>query len=191
MTTPRILSLHGFRSSSASWKTRALREVLRQRGQEDVLLTPDLPWEPAAAQQVCETLLETLRETPVTLLGSSLGGFYATYLAERYAKKAVLVNPAVLSCLPMTAWLGTHRHLHRDESFTLTPAHVEQFYAWEVSHLHPERYLLLLEKGDQVLDYRDALRHYAGCEQIVLEGGEHGFCQFVRFIPRILEFAGL
>jgi predicted esterase YcpF (UPF0227 family) len=186
-----IFYLHGFRSSSQSWKARELSLAMRARGQEERLWIPDLPWEPAAAIQLVETRLSAVEKETVTLVGSSLGGHYATWLAERHRLKVALVNPAVIRHLSMASWLGVHRHLYRDESFEFTEAHGEALRRLEAPCITPERYLLLLEKGDKVLDYRHALARYAGCRQIVLEGGEHGFSQFPRFIEQILEFAGL
>jgi predicted esterase YcpF (UPF0227 family) len=190
MANALILYLHGFRSSSQSWKARELHRAMRARGQEDCLMTPDLPWAPDAAITLCETLLSAAAKR-VTLVGSSLGGYYATWLAERYDLQAALINPAVIGGLPLSSWLGVHQHLYRDECFELTEAHIQSLRALEAPRIHPERYLLLLEKGDQVLDYRRALDYYAGCQQVVLEGGEHSFSQFPHFIDQILEFAGL
>lgn len=185
-----ILYLHGFRSSPRSWKVRELQAAMEARGQGAQLLAPALPWEPAAAIAMLETLLRDCR-APVTLAGSSLGGYYATWLAERFDLRAVLINPAVLSRIDLNLFLGPQTSLHDDSSFVFTAAHGAQLRALDVPHPDPARYLLLLEEGDQVLDYRDARDRYAGCKQVILPGGDHSFTQFPRFIPQILEFAGL
>jgi len=187
-----ILYLHGFRSSSQSWKPRELAAALRARGLQDHLICPDLPWEPAAAIALCERLI--LRASAsVTLIGSSLGGYYATFLAERHHLNAVLMNPAVAEgSITPEHWLGRHTHLYRPgETFEFTLLHIEQLAALMTPKISPERYLLLLETGDEVLDYRNAVARYAGCAQIILSGGNHSFSRFSEYIPKILEFAGL
>jgi predicted esterase YcpF (UPF0227 family) len=183
-----ILYLHGFRSSSRSWKAEALKAALAARGEAQRFFAPDLPWEPQAAIQLCEAHLTRHPET--TLVGSSLGGFYATWLAERHQTRAVLVNPAVLAAMDPESWLGEHRRLHENDTFTLTQAHIEQLRRLEIRKPTPERYLLLLETGDEVLDYRAALAHYAGSKCVLQEGGNHGFVHFPEYIDRILAFAG-
>jgi len=185
-----VIYLHGFRSSPQSWKVRELQAAMAARGREDQLLAPALPWEPAAAIEMLESLLGKLSR-PVTLAGSSLGGYYATWLAERHDLKAVLINPAVVDELDLSLFVGPQTSLYDDQVFHFTPVHGEQLLALKVPRPDPSRYLLLLEEGDQVLDHRQALHRYAGCKQVVLPGGDHSFTQFPRYIPQILEFAGL
>lgn len=185
-----ILYLHGFRSSPASWKARVLHAALAARGEADRLLAPALPWAPAAAIDQLEALLASI-SGPITLVGASLGGWYATWLAERHDLKAVLINPAIVSALDLNLFIGRHTHLHDGSSFDFTRRHADQLLALHIPRPDPRRYLLLLETGDAVLDYRQAARHYAGCKQVILPGGEHGFCHFPEYIGQILEFAGL
>ena len=186
-----ILYLHGFCSSSQSWKARALAAALKTRGLQDRLICPDLPWEPAAAIALCERRIAQA-SVPITLVGSSLGGYYATFLAERHNLNAVLLNPAVVERIPPERWLGTHVRLHcPEETFELTSVHLDQLGALKTPKISPERYLLLVETGDEVLDYRDAVARYAGCAQVILSGGNHSFSRFQEQIPKILGFAGL
>lgn len=185
-----ILYLHGFRSSPESWKIQELRKVMQARGLEDRLLAPALPVVPKEAMALLESMLQEASE-PVTLVGSSLGGFYATWLAEKYDLRAVLINPAVAAHGVLKHLLGVQTNLHTGESFEFTQVHVEQLAVLDLSSPTPARYLLLVEKGDEVLDYGQAIERYAGCEQVVLEGGNHSFTRFPDLIPNILEFAGL
>jgi predicted esterase YcpF (UPF0227 family) len=127
---------------------------------------------------------------PPTLVGSSLGGHYATYLAEKYALSAILVNPAVVSRLDLARFVGEHANFHSGERFVFTPAHVAELRVQQVQP-SPARYWLLAETGDTVLDARQAVDFYAGCRQDVLPGGDHSFTRFPDFIPQILEYAGL
>ena len=121
--------------------------------------------------------------------GSSLGGHYATYLAEKHGLRAALINPAVIDRLDAGRFIGEHANFHSGERFRFTVGHAEQLAQQFVARPTPARYLLLVESGDEVLDYRHAVDHYAGCRQIVLPGGDHSFTRFPEFIPQLLEFA--
>ena len=127
----------------------------------------------------------------VTLVGSSLGGFYATYFAERDALRAVLINPAVTPHIGLEAYLGVQQNLYTGERYELTRADLEGWRALAVQHVDPERYLLLLETGDEVLDWRDAARKYEGARTVIRDGGDHTMQSFPEHIDRILGFAGL
>lgn len=127
---------------------------------------------------------------PLTLVGSSLGGHYANHLAEKYGLNAVLINPAVVDRLDLALFLGEHRNFHSDEAFVFSESHAAQLKA-QVSRPTPARYWLMLEEGDEVLDWHQARDFYAGCRQTVLPGGDHGFTQFPDFVSQIIEYAGL
>lgn len=185
-----ILYLHGFRSSPSSFKARALAEHLTQKGLGDRMVCPALSHVPAEAMAQAEDLLAQFSAIG-TVIGSSLGGFYATALAERHGLNAALINPAVVAPLDLAPYLGTQSNLYTGESFEFTSQHIDQLRALEYPSIHPERYLLLVEKGDEVLDWRLAVDRYAGARQIVLPGGDHSFTRFAEFIPTLLAFAGL
>lgn len=185
-----ILYLHGFRSSPASWKVRLLSEHMAANGLDERFACPALSHIPSVAIAQAEALIGAA-DGPLTLVGSSLGGYYATWLAEKHDLRAVLINPAVLAPLSLTEHLGTQTNLHTGETFEFTTAHIEELRCMEPEKITPARYLLLVEKGDEVLDYREAVAHYAGCRQIVLDGGDHSFTRFPEFLPQILEFCGL
>lgn len=185
-----LLYLHGFCSSPASWKAKLLAEHMAQRGLAGELACPALPPVPDEAIALAEAIIGRA-PGPVTLAGSSLGGHYATYLAEKHDLRAVLINPAVIDRLAPDRFLGEHANFHTGETFIFTATHAEQLLAQVVARPDPERYLLLLETGDEVLDWRHAAERYAGCRQAVLQGGDHSFTKFPEYIPQILEFAGL
>jgi len=184
-----IIYLHGFCSSPASWKSRLFAELMAERGQQAQFVCPQLSPVPDLAVAAVSQLIESA-SGPVTLIGSSLGGHYANHLAEKHGLNAVLINPAVVDRLDVDKFLGEHSNFHSGERFTFTEEHAAQLRA-QVSQPTPERYWLLLETGDEVLDYRQAQGFYAGCRQTVLQGGDHGFGSFPGFMPQILEFAGL
>ncbi|MEI7611678.1 MAG: YqiA/YcfP family alpha/beta fold hydrolase [Betaproteobacteria bacterium] len=185
-----ILYLHGFCSSPASWKVRLLSESLAARGQSDCLICPFLSHVPSDAMAQAEAVIHSQNRS-LTLVGSSLGGFYATALAEKHDLRAVLINPAVIAPISLSRYLGTQTNLHTGEAFEFSAEHIDQLRTLEVSQINPERYLLLLETGDEVLDYRLAVKRYAGCQQHVLEGGDHSFTRFPELLPQLLEYCGL
>lgn len=186
-----LIYLHGFNSSPGSHKAQVLKRHMQERDLGDRYRCPALPHEPAQAIAVVEAELEQHPRASVTLVGSSLGGFYATYLAERHDLRAVLLNPAIYPHEDLRAYLGTQRNLHTLRQYELTEAHLRQWEKYYLPSIHPPRYLLLVETGDEVLDYRDAVKKYAGARQVVIEGGDHSLTRFPEHIPLILEFARL
>lgn len=185
-----ILYLHGFCSSPASWKVGVLRDALDARGQGYRLLCPTLSPVPDEAIAQAEAIIDS-RVGPLTLVGSSLGGYYATWLAEKHLLRAVLINPAVVAPISLEKYLGPQTNLYTGESFEFTEQHLAQLRAMEAPQITPGRYFLLAEKGDEVLDYRDAVRRYAGCRQEIFEGGDHSFTRFPEILPQLFEFCGL
>lgn len=158
------------------------------RGAE--FLAPDLPHRPAQAMALVEAMLAQMPSQP-TLVGSSLGGYYATYLAERHGLQAVLINPAVTPYRLLAPLLGPQRNFYTGETYELTARHLTELQALEVEALHPERYFLLVQTGDEVLDYREAVARYTGARQCVIAGGNHGFQEFEKYLDAILAFAGM
>ncbi|HEX2197479.1 MAG TPA: YqiA/YcfP family alpha/beta fold hydrolase [Burkholderiales bacterium] len=179
-----IVYLHGFNSSPQSQKARVLGEYMAQHGLAHRYACPALP--PLATQAIRE--IEKLCRPGVCFVGSSLGGFYATYLAEQHGVRAVLINPAIEPHVGLRAYLGPQKNLHTGESYELTEAHLREWEKLHAPRITPSRYLLLVETGDEVLDYRQAVVRYAGAEQIVVPGGDHSLQSFPRHLPRILEF---
>ena len=199
MTATRTLVyLHGFRSSSRSVKAQlfvraveALPETARP-----LLYVPDLPFDPAAAvESVAAWIVRTLAGRDpgheLTLIGSSLGGFYATHLAERFGARAAVINPTIRPWDDLRPHAGTQTNLHSGETFEVTDAHFDALRSLRVPRItRPERYLLLMRSGDEVLPWRDAIGFYAGAWQFVLGGGDHGWTDFAGEIPAVLRFAG-
>lgn len=183
-----IIYLHGFNSAPQSHKAQVLKRYMEARGLGASFVCPALPHRPRAAIATVEAALA--RHPAATLVGSSLGGFYATWLAERHELRAVLINPAVEPQVGLETYLGPQRNLYTGAQYELTGSHLDEWRALAVASIHPERYLLLVETGDEVLDYRAAVRRYAGARQIVVEGGDHTLRSFPEHLPLILEFAG-
>jgi predicted esterase YcpF (UPF0227 family) len=186
-----IVYLHGFNSSPASHKAQVLKQFLEGRGLGRLYACPALPDTPAEAIRAIETRIEGLPARDLTLVGSSLGGYYATYLAEKRDCRAVLINPAVTPHVGLEAFLGTQKNLHTGEPYELTRAHLEGWRRLLVERVDPERYLLLLETGDELLDWRVAARKYEGARMVVRDGGDHTLQSFAEHLERILAFAGV
>ena len=183
-----IVYLHGFNSSPQSHKAQVLGRYLEERGLGARYACPALP--PLARDAIHE--IEKLPLGPLTcFVGSSLGGFYATYLAEKHAAKAVLVNPAIEPHIGLRAYLGPQANLHSGAPYELTERHLQDWASLVVPEIHPERYFLLVETGDELLDYRKAVARYAGARQEVVQGGDHSLQSFPQHLPAIVRFAGL
>ncbi|MCB1906167.1 MAG: alpha/beta fold hydrolase [Rhodocyclaceae bacterium] len=186
-----ILYLHGFRSAPASHKATRLREHMQARGLGEHYWCGQLSPVPAEAIALLDDTLDRVGGSP-TLVGSSLGGYYATWLAERRGLRAVLVNPGVLSYMSLEPWIGVLDNFFTGETFEFTREHIEQLRAIEVASIsRPERYWLMVETGDEVLDYRHAVARYAGARQTVLDGGDHSFTRWDDYLDEVLRFAGL
>ncbi len=183
-----ILYLHGFNSAPASHKARTLEGYLRARGLEREFSCPALPHRPAEAVRLIES---RLGHADLTLVGSSLGGYYATWFAEKRGLRAVLINPAIRPHVGLAAYLGTQKNLYTGEEYELTRADLEALASLSVERIDPERYLVLLETGDEVLDWREAASKYEGARMVVRDGGDHTLASFAEHIPRILAFAGI
>jgi predicted esterase YcpF (UPF0227 family) len=186
-----IVYLHGFNSSPQSGKARYLKRYLDERGRGTQFVCPQLPHRPDLALAVVEAEMAQQSKEKITLVGSSLGGFYATWLAEKHKVRAVLINPAVDPHTSLRAYLGPQQAFHGGEGYELTEEHLRQWQELVVMKVHPERYLLLVETGDEVLDYRAAVRKYRGAKQVVVQGGDHSLASFPEQIPLILEFAAM
>ena len=136
--------------------------------------------------------IDSHKPTSLTLVGSSLGGFYATWLAERYDANAIMINPSVQPFTDLERYLGSQHNLYTGEEYELTREHFAELAALRIGRItRPERYLLLTQTGDEVLDWREAVAYYGGAWQFVQGGGDHAFQDFESQIPAILRFAGV
>ena len=185
-----ILYLHGFRSSPNSFKARLLAARLAELGRADEWRCPMLPVSPLDAVALAEETVAGAGD--VTLIGSSLGGYFATYLAEKHGWRAVLLNPAVLPQRDLSSYLGELPLWHGGGSIVVTPRHLEELGMLEVASVtRPERYYLIAATGDEVLDYRDMLAHYPGVRTKLIEGGDHAISDFADHVDDVLAFCGI
>ncbi len=184
-----ILYLHGFRSSPRSYKARVVGEKMAALGRASELICPQLPASPKEAMALALTLVEPYDGGELAIIGSSLGGYYATWLAERIGCRAALLNPAVYPLTDLDKHVGVTTEYHSDKVFEFKRAYIEELGALAVPAItRPERYFLLAATGDEVLDYRDMTMHYAGARQHVIEGSDHAIAEFGQYVDEVLAF---
>jgi predicted esterase YcpF (UPF0227 family) len=186
-----IIYLHGFNSSPQSHKAQVLARFMAERDLGERCACPALGPLAADAIAAVEALMARHAGARFCFLGSSLGGYYATYLAEKHGAQAVLVNPAIDPHFGLRVYLGEQKNLHTGAPYPLTEKHLREWRSLWVPRITPSRYLLIVETGDEVLDYRRAVARYHGAAQVVIEGGDHSLQSFPQHLPRILAFAGL
>ena len=182
--------LHGFISSPRSRKAVMLGDYMRPQMADIRYVVPELHHRPARAfEQVLEECARH-RAGDLTLVGSSLGGFYATVAAERIGCRAAMLNPAVHPHRHFERYLGPQRNLYTGEEFVLTREHVDELEALDVQAItRPERYWVFLETGDEVLDYREAVAFYEGALHTIVQGGDHALSSFPEHIPDLVDWA--
>ena len=185
-----IVYIHGFNSSPASHKSNQLRDCLAALGRGAEFVCPALPHWPKQAMALLEREVARVPEEEVTLVGSSLGGYYATALTEKTGVRSVLVNPAITPQEGLRAYLGPQKNLYSGEEYVLTEEHLAQLAEMHVPKpAQLDRYLLLHTTGDELLDWRVAVDHYRGCRQVIVQGSDHGFKEFGDYLDIVLEFA--
>jgi predicted esterase YcpF (UPF0227 family) len=184
-----ILYLHGFRSSPQSFKAQLMTQRLAGRV---AYACPQLPASPAEAIALARALVQDADPATLTIIGSSLGGYYATWLAETLGCRAVVLNPAVHPARELEKYVGTTTAWH-----TVTPFEFKQRYVDELQQLavaritRPERYFLIAATGDEVLDWREMVAHYAAARQRIIDGSDHGLSDFAAYMDEVLAFCGV
>ena len=185
-----ILYLHGFRSSPQSYKARLMQQEMARRGRSAEWHCPALSPSPAQAMLQAEAILQTAaNRAAISIIGSSLGGYYATWLAEKYGCRAVLLNPAVKPPRDLESYVGVTTYYHSNERFEFKPEYVDELRALAVSQITgPARYFLLAATGDEVLDWREMVAHYPGARQHIIQGSDHGIAEFADYLPEVMAF---
>lgn len=186
--------LHGFRSSPRSFKAQRMQAVVSQLNAGGAQLTywcPQLPPSPRAAIELVEQELRTWPADQRAVIGSSLGGFYATVLAERLGCPAIVINPAVEPARDLARYIGEQTSYHDpDDRFFFRPEFVDELQALAVMPTRPERYFALIATGDEVLDWREMQARYAACPMRVVQGSDHSLHDFEAYLPEVLGRLG-
>lgn len=187
--TPSILYIHGLNSSPTSTKASQLLKVAEHCGIARQLRVPALHHHPRQAMAQLQAAVAELGRP--LLVGSSLGGFYATYLAEQHGLDALLINPAVRPHRLFGGKEELQTNYYTGETWLLTHDHVAALAELEMPEPRDaKRYRVWLQTADETLDYRQAEAFYAGCTLDIQEGGDHSYQGFARRIPEILTLAG-
>jgi predicted esterase YcpF (UPF0227 family) len=192
MTPTHLLYLHGFRSSPQSVKSRHMAQWVRRHAPKLTWWCPQLPPSPQAALHL---LMQGVAHWPVdrmAIVGSSLGGFYATVMAEQLGCKAALINPAVDPARDLAHHIGETQAWHSEERFFFEPAFVDELRDMTPTRLaRPAQYFAIIATGDEVLDWREMSERYRGSHLRIVEGSNHALTDFDQHLPHLLHFLQL
>lgn len=185
-----LIYVHGFLSAPGSHKATLTRQWLQQHHPDVIYHCPHLSPYPLETEAQLNALMNELSGESVGVIGSSLGGFWCTWLAEHFGVKAVLINPSVRPFQLIDSVAGETLHnYYTDDSYIMQAEHGDQLRErYQTQLAKPERYWVLVQTGDETLDYRHATERYADCRLTVEEGGDHGFQDYDRHLPDILNF---
>lgn len=187
-----ILYLHGFRSSPHSFKARLIGERLQMLGRSADYQCPQLPASPKEAVALALQIANQSAPHELTLIGSSLGGYYATWLAEQLGCRAVLLNPAIKPPRDLEKYVGVTTAFHSGQPFEFKREYIDELNGFAVTRITaPHRYFLVAATGDEVLDWREMVAHYPGARQCVIEGSDHGISDFSEHLDTVLGFCGI
>ncbi len=189
MSNPKkILIIHGFNSSPQSMKAVLTKTFIGKNYPAIEVICPQLISNPAAAiAQLCQ-IIDAEPNTEWYLIGSSLGGFYATYLAEKYNILAVLINPAVTPYTLLQEYIGEQVNPHSGEIYQVTKQHMQQLISIDAKISQQKMFFVMVQTGDEVLDYQQAVEKYQHCRLTVQQGGDHSFINFANMLPEIVDF---
>lgn len=186
---PVLVYLHGFNSSPRSQKVSELRDLLPAMAPDIELVVPELGFDPEQALQRAVAAIESAGDRPVGLIGSSMGGFYASVLSARFGLKAALINPAAWPYRLLQSHLGPQHNPYTGEHYELTSDHMATLKAMEPGDAVTSANLfILVQTADETLDYREALAKHPGARTWIQPGGDHRFQDFERVVPAILTF---
>ena len=192
MSTTLLVYLHGFRSSPRSSKavmTGQGIKVVSSLENPIEWYCPQLLASPKESMAMVEDRIKRSGVDRIVVVGSSLGGFYANYLAEKYGCKAVVLNPAVRAARELAPHVGMMTAYDSDEPFDFRPEYIDELTSLQVEKIsNPSRYFLIAAKGDELLDWQEMVSFYPGAKHLVLEGGDHGIADYADHLPQVLKF---
>jgi len=195
MASTLLVYLHGFRSSPRSSKAVKTSEAIRALSTPDHSIEwycPQLMASPKASMIMVTKHIDQSKADRIVVIGSSLGGFYANYLGEKYACKAVALNPAVRAARELAPHVGMMTAYDSEEPFDFRPEYINELKALQIERISdPSRYFLIAAKGDELLDWKEMSEFYQGAKQLILEGSDHGIADYSDHLPRVMEFISL
>jgi len=193
MPTTHLLYLHGFLSSPASTKARMTAQAVATRHPDVTWLCPMLAASPQQAMREVLQQIDCWPRERMAVVGSSLGGFYATWLAEQLGCPAALLNPAVRPARDLSPHVGQQRLWHApDVFFVLEPHYIDELRALELPAItRPERYFAVIAQGDEVPDWREMQQHYAAARIKLLAGSDHALSDYDQHLDELLGFLQL
>ena len=188
-----VVYLHGFRSSPRSSKAQMTGEAIahrKKRGAAIEWYCPQLLASPRESMDMVQRHIDASKADRLSVIGSSLGGFYTNYLAEHYGCKGIALNPAVRAGRELAPHVGMMTAYDSEEPFDFRPEYVDELNRMQVESItSPERYLLLAATGDELLDWREMAAFYAGAQQIIIQGSDHGIHNYSEYLDAVVDFA--
>ena len=192
MSTTLLVYLHGFRSSPRSSKAVMTGEGIKAISSPEKPIQwycPQLLASPKESMAMVEDHIKQFGADQIVVVGSSLGGFYANYLAEKYGCKAIVLNPAVRAARELAPHVGMMTAYDSDEPFDFRPEYIDELRSLQVEKIsNPSRYFLIAAKGDELLDWQEMVGFYPGAKHLVLEGSDHGIADYADHLPQVLKF---
>lgn len=192
MNSTLLVYLHGFRSSPRSSKAVLTGEAVKALSSQDHTFEwfcPQLFASPKMSIEMIVQHIDHSNAQHIVIIGSSLGGYYANYLAEKYHCKAVVLNPAVRAARELAPHVGMLTTYDSNEPFDFRPEYIDELKDLQIDQITaPSRYFLIAAKGDELLDWREMVEFYAGANQLVLEGSDHGISEYGELLPKVLKF---
>ena len=192
MSRTLLVYLHGFRSSPRSSKAVMTGEAIKALSSDANPIEwycPQLLASPKESMTMVMNHIDQSKWDRIVVIGSSLGGFYSNYLAEKYDCKAVTLNPAVRAARELAPHVGMMTAYDSDEPFDFRSEYIEELKSLQVERISsPSRYFLIAAKGDELLDWKEMTEFYEGASQLVLEGSDHGISDYADHLPQVLKF---
>jgi len=180
-----VIYIHGFGGSGEGSKAKAFREYFKSR--KEGFIAPSLSYVPELAINTLEELIESYDEE-VTLIGSSLGGYYTIFLSNKYNLKAVLLNPSITPYKTLKSYIGDAPNFYDNSSFKWKENHIKMLDSYIVNDIEKKSFMLLVQMGDELLNPQDAIEKFDGAKVIALDGGNHSFEGIELYFDSIREF---
>ena len=192
MAVTLVVYLHGFRSSPNSTKAVMTGEAVRALSSEGYSYEWYCPQLLASPKESLEMVIKHINQAKfdrMVIIGSSLGGFYTNYLAEKYHCKGIALNPAVYAARELEPHVGMMTAYDSEEPFDFKAEYIDELRALQVDSItDPSRYFLIAAKGDELLDWKEMAAFYPGAKQLILEGGDHGISDYANHLPAVIDF---